>query len=100
VVCRQLLGWRKASAAQVDRRLTDPTEERLHPYGAELAGGKVAVLAVAVAAADETAVRLAIRCRQPIQLFEDEVDASACLLANFRGVVVSVTVDIPVEENS
>jgi len=99
-VCQQLLGWRKASAAQVDRRLTDPTEERLHPYGAEPADGKVAVLEVAVAAVVDTGVRLAIRCRQPIQLFEDEVDASACLPANFRGAVVSAGVDMVAEGNS
>jgi hypothetical protein len=72
----------------------------LHPCGAEPAGGKVAVLAVVVVAAVETEVRLAIRYRQPTQLFEDEVDASACLLANFRGAVVSVVVDMLAEGNS
>jgi hypothetical protein len=85
----------------VDRRLEVPTEEHLDPCGVEPAGGKVVVLAVVVAAAAvETGVKLAFRCRQPTQLFEDEVDASACLPSNFRGAVCSAAVDILAEGNS
>ena len=102
-MCQQCFGWRKASAAQVDRRPNVLIEERLHPCGAEPAGGRVAVRAVeAVAAAVvvETEARLAIRCQQPIQLFGDEVDASACLPANVHGAVVSAVVDMRAEGNS